>query len=200
MVPLHRFTVILDACTMYPMLVRDVLLTFASHEFFNAKWSPRIVREWTTNLDAWLRAKAPSVDSTSQIQKLVSSIHSAFPDAEVGEQIPEAPLLHPVDPKDRHVVMTAIIAQADAIITFNITDFAAAYLRRRLRIEIMHPDDFIMDLVTLHEKQAVAAFRELRARKKNPRWDVSELIRRLNQSGLVQTSAWVSQRATSHRI
>lgn len=129
-----------------------------------------------------------------------ASIHSAFPDAEVGEQIPDAPLLHPVDPKDRHVVMTAIIARADAIITFNITDFAAAYLRRRLRIEVIHPDDFIMDLVTLNEKQAVAAFRELRARKKNPHWDIPELIRRLSQAGLLQTSAWVSRRAANHRI
>ncbi len=35
MVPFDRFTVVLDACTMFPMLVRDVLLTLAAHEFFN---------------------------------------------------------------------------------------------------------------------------------------------------------------------
>jgi hypothetical protein len=41
MVPLNRFTVVLDACTLFPMLVRDVLLTLAGHEFFNPKWSAR---------------------------------------------------------------------------------------------------------------------------------------------------------------
>jgi len=52
MVPLQRFTVILDACTMYPMLVRDVLLTLAAHEFFSPKWFPKIRDEWTQNLGA----------------------------------------------------------------------------------------------------------------------------------------------------
>jgi hypothetical protein len=37
MVPLDGFTVVLDACALFPMLVRDVLLTLAGHEFFNSK-------------------------------------------------------------------------------------------------------------------------------------------------------------------
>lgn len=41
MVPFDRFTVVLDACTLFPMLVRDVLLTLAGHEFFSPKWSYR---------------------------------------------------------------------------------------------------------------------------------------------------------------
>lgn len=31
MVPFDRFTVVLDACTIFPMLPRDVLLTLATH-------------------------------------------------------------------------------------------------------------------------------------------------------------------------
>jgi hypothetical protein len=50
-----------------------------------------------------------------------------------------------------------------AIITFNVTDFAAAHLKKRLPIGVIHADDFIMDVVDLNEKRAVAAFRELRA-------------------------------------
>jgi len=50
MVPLDRFTVVLDSCTLFPMFTRDVLLTLAEHEFFNPKWSPRIREEWTRNL------------------------------------------------------------------------------------------------------------------------------------------------------
>lgn len=126
MVPLQRFTVILDACTMYPMLARDVLLTLAAHEFFNPKWSTRIREEWMRNL--------------------------------------------------------------------------AAHLHEHLHLEVIHPDDFVMDLITLNEKRAVAAFRELRARKKSPPWDAAELVRRLNDSGLVQTSLWVRQQDVSALI
>lgn len=45
----HRPAVVLDACTLFPMLVRDVLLTLAGHEFFNPKWSARIRAEWMRN-------------------------------------------------------------------------------------------------------------------------------------------------------
>lgn len=71
-------------------------------------------------------------------------------------------------------------------------DFAAAHLKEHLQIEVIHPDDFIMDLVDLSEKRAVAAFRDLRAsRKQNPPWDIEELTRRLRSTGWVQTSLWV---------
>jgi hypothetical protein len=49
-----------------------------------------------------------------------------------------------------------------------------------------------MDLVDLNEKRAVATFRELRARKKNPPMDSAELIRRLRVGGLLQTSLWLN--------
>ena len=199
MVPLQRFTVILDACTMYPMLVRDVLLTLAAHEFFSPKWSLKIRDEWTRNLAARLKEKTCQ-DSQAQVEKISRAVTAAFPDAEVVTELTETPVLEPVDPKDRHVVMTAIATHADAIITFNLTDFAVAHLQEHLHVEVIHPDDFVMDLITLNEKRALAAFRELRARKKNPPWGTEELIRRLNDSGLVQTSLWVRNQDVSALI
>jgi hypothetical protein len=41
------------------------------------------------------------------------------------------------------------------------------HVSEQLQIEVIHPDDFVMDLVDLNEKRAVAAFRELRERKKS---------------------------------
>ena len=85
-----------------------------------------------------------------------------------------------------------MVAKADAIVTFNINDFAAAHLIKNLQIEVIHPDDFVMDLVDLNEKRAVAAFRELMARKKNPPLSIADLIQRLRDGGLIQTSLWLS--------
>jgi predicted nucleic acid-binding protein len=194
MVPFDRFAVVLDACTMFPMLVRDGLLTLASHEFYSPKWSPRIREEWTRNLIARMSERDDEVVARSKVERIAAAVEAAFPDALVTAELPESPTLDPVDAKDRHVVVTAMVAQADAIVTFNLADFAAAHLSETLQIEVIHPDDFVMDLVDLNEKRAVAAFRELRARKQNPPMDSVELIRRLRNGGLVQTSLWLNTR------
>jgi|GEM_PF-205210 len=192
MVPLDRFTVVLDACTLFPMLVRDVLLTMAGHEFFNPKWSARIRSEWTRNLSERLSERSSDGDIVQRVERIAAAMDAAFPDAAVNLEFPEAAILDPVQLKDRHVVAAAMAAQADAIVTFNIADFAAAHLKAHLQIEVIHPDDFVMDLVDLNEKRAVAAFRELRARKKNRPWTPSELVQRLQRGGLVQTSLWLN--------
>ena len=96
-----------------------------------------------------------------------------------------------MDPKDRHVVMAAIAARADAIVTFNLKDFADKHLRRELSIEVLHPDVFVRDLIDLNETRAAGAFRELRARKRQPPWEVDELIERARRAGLLETAAWL---------
>lgn len=194
MVPFDRFTVVLDACTIFPMLSRDVLLTLAAHEFFSPKWSPRIRSEWTRNLSARMSGRSSEGEAGARVQRIVAAMAAAFPDAEVSSELAEPETLGPVNPKDRHVVVTAIAAQADAIITFNLGDFAGTHLREHLQLEVIHPDDFVMDLVDLNEKRAVAAFRELRARKKNPPWEISELVQRLRDAGLAQTSLWLQSK------
>ena len=192
MIPLDRFTVVLDACTLFPMLVRDVLLTLAGHEFFNPKWSARIRAEWMRNRSERLGERSFDGNTVERVQRIAAAMESAFPDAAIEFEFTEAAILEPVDVKDRHVVAAAMAVQADAIVTFNIADFAVAHLQEHLQIEVIHPDDFVMDLVDLHEKRAVSAFRELRARKQNPPWAPRELIQRLQKSGLVQTSRWLS--------
>ncbi len=177
---------------MFPMLVRDVLLTLAAHEFFSPKWSPRIREEWTRNLIARMTDRDGGDIARSKVARIAAAVESAFPDALVEIELPESSILDPVDAKDRHVVVTAMVAKADAIVTFNVTDFAAPHLSESLQIEVIHPDDSVMDLVDLNEKRAVAAFRELRARKKNPPLSIAELIQRLRDGGLVQTSLWLS--------
>lgn len=81
MVPLDRFTVVLDACTLFSMLVRDVLLTLANHGFFSPKWSPEIREEWMRHdlgCLLWLRyvgrygsTIAPSMDWNRYHQSIV---------------------------------------------------------------------------------------------------------------------------------
>jgi hypothetical protein len=103
MVPFDRFAVVLDACTMFPMLVRDVLLTLAAHEFFSPKWSPRIREEWTRNLVARMTHREGEEIATSKVARIVAAVESSFPDASVATELPESSVLDPVDAKDRPI-------------------------------------------------------------------------------------------------
>lgn len=122
MVPDDRFTVVVDACTLFPMLARDVLLTLATHEFFSPKWSARICDEWTRtrNLLVQMQERSPGGDAQKRVDRIVAAMTAAFPDADVDVELVELPVLEPVDIKDRHVVATTIAAHADAIVTFNV--------------------------------------------------------------------------------
>jgi predicted nucleic acid-binding protein len=191
MMRVDRFKAVLDACVLFPMLVRDILLTLADHGFFSPVWSPRIHVEWRRHLAARMKANVPAGSAQYPVDKIRTIMDQALPDALVTTVLPEMAELACVDPKDRHVVMTAIAAKADAIAAFNLSDFAAADIHAALKIEVVHPDDFIVDLIDLNEKRGVAAFKELLERKQRPAWSVDELTNRLLRGGLVQTSAWL---------
>ncbi|MGI4856561.1 MAG: PIN domain-containing protein [Janthinobacterium lividum] len=191
MVSFDRFTAVLDACVLFPMIVRDVLLTLADHEFFNPRWSQTIHDEWTRNLNAYRMAADSKGAASGQIAKIRATMDAAFPDAPVVCELPELANLAPVDPKDRHVVMTALAAKADAIITFNTKDFAADHVRTHFGIDIIHPDDFALDLIDLNEKRAIAALKELRKRKCRPSWTVEDLVERLRKSRMPQMALWL---------
>ena len=45
-----QFTVLFDACVLYPAPVRDLLLQMASRGLFRGRWTERIQEEWIRNL------------------------------------------------------------------------------------------------------------------------------------------------------
>lgn len=186
-----RFVVVLDACVLFPMLVRDVLLTFAHHEFFVPRWSEEIHCEWQRNLAVRLTLHGGEALAATQVERIRNAMERAFPDAKVQCVQLETTAVQEVDTKDRHVVMTAISSRADAVVTFNLRDFAVEVVRERLGIEVLHPDEFICDLIDLNEKRAIAVFRELRQRRKNPPIAVEQLIASARSVGLYQVASWL---------
>lgn len=45
-----KFTVVLDACVLYPAPRRDILLSLAAEGLFKPKWTNLIQEEWVRNL------------------------------------------------------------------------------------------------------------------------------------------------------
>jgi hypothetical protein len=44
----NRFTVVYDACVLYPAPLRDLLMRLALTDLYRARWSDQIHEEWIT--------------------------------------------------------------------------------------------------------------------------------------------------------
>jgi predicted nucleic acid-binding protein len=109
--------VVLDACVLYPVALRDSLLRLAELGLLQIVWSMRILDE--TKL-AILRRR-PDIAS-SKIDLMIDATRTAFPEAEIDgwEALAGEMLNHP---DDRHVLALAVHARAQAVVTANLRHF-----------------------------------------------------------------------------
>jgi hypothetical protein len=91
------------------------------------------------------------------------------------------------DPDDRHVLAAAIVGHADAIVTFNLKDIPTDYVRQ-FGIEILHPDDFVMNQIDLNQVACLAAIKAMRAGWNSPAYTAMQLVEFYARIGLTQTS------------
>ncbi len=92
------------------------------------------------------------------------------------------------DANDRHVLAAAIYAGADAIITYNLSDFPARTLEQ-YGIEAQHPDEFITYLIDLAPSVVCKAVKRQRMSLKNPPKSTEELLATYERQGLTRTVA-----------
>jgi predicted nucleic acid-binding protein len=117
------FTVVYDACVLYPAPLRDFLMWLALSGAFRARWSAQIHDEWKRNL----LENRPDLTS-EQIDRTIFMMNDAVPGAVVTEYEFLVEGLVLPDPDDRHVLAVAIRSNASVIVTFNQTDFPATTL------------------------------------------------------------------------
>lgn len=116
------FAVVLDACVLYPLPLRDTLLRCAEQDLYEVRWSRRILDEVVRNLVEDDRA------TPEQAAKLINAMQHAFEDAEI-----PAPAIVSLesrmtnDSADRHVLAAAVASNdAKTIVTSNPRHFPAA--------------------------------------------------------------------------
>ena len=127
---------VLDADVLYPLPLRDTLLSIAEAGGFQPVWSGQILDEAFQNLVADERMTSSTAGKTR------AAMTNAFPDAmTVGHErlIDQMPN----HPKDRHVAACAVAANAATIVTSNGKDFK--YLPTG--IVAVSPDDFLLGLL-----------------------------------------------------
>ncbi|MFM7550319.1 MAG: PIN domain-containing protein [Cyanobacteriota bacterium] len=140
---MKRFTVINDACVLYPTLLRDLLMRLALTDLYRARWSDQIHEEW---INAALRNRPDP--SRAQLERTRSLMNAHVRDALVEGHQSLIPALELPDPDDRHVLAAAIQCGADLILTFNLDDVPEHALAS-YGIGPCHPDPFLMDQLNL---------------------------------------------------
>ncbi|MES2797404.1 MAG: PIN domain-containing protein [Bacteroidota bacterium] len=173
-----KAVVVLDACVIYPAPIRDFLLHLAVENLFIPKWSDRIQEEWIRNL----LLKRPDL-SESALGKTVKAMNEAFPEANIErDRILENKLTLP-DKDDRHVLVTAIKAKADYILTFNLKDFPSDYLKK-YEVFAISPDDLLCNLYINNPDSVKIAFRNQVKNLKNPPIKALDLLNIFKKVGL----------------
>lgn len=177
-----QFTVVYDACVLYPAALRDFLMHLAMTNLFRARWSAMIHDEWTRNvlkdrpdLQPSQLARTRQLMDAHVLDSLVTGFESLIPSLTLPDE------------DDRHVLAAAIRCGADAIVTFNKKDFPQQCLQP-YGIEVIHPDDFVLSQFGLASHLVCVAAKRQRASLRNPPKKVDEYLDCLVQQGLPLTA------------
>jgi len=158
-----RYTALLDACVLYSIAMTDALISLAVTGLFAAKWTQAIEAEW---MAALVRSR-PELQGRLAFRR--DSMRLAVPDWEVPEAAwkPLAIGLVLPDANDHHVLAAAIAGHVDCIVTTNLKDFPSD-ATAEYGVEVIHPDQFMINQWDLDQLTAIATFKRMRARRKKP--------------------------------
>jgi predicted nucleic acid-binding protein len=128
---------LLDACVIYPTVMREMLLGVAGTGAYTPLWSARILEEWA------LAARKTGPQGEALARGDIALIHAAFPRASVAVHAGLEARLWLPDPNDIHVLAAAVSGHADGIITMNSKDFPRGILADE-GLRRSDPDGFLL--------------------------------------------------------
>lgn len=144
--------VVLDACVLFPGVLRDTLLHAAKADLYRLHLTEDILEEARRNLVK--RGHMTEV----QGQHLVDQIKKSFKSAFVTRHTILTPNM-PINEKDRHVLAAAVASNSEIIVTQNLKDFPP-HLLEPLQIEALSADDFLVDRFSLYPETVIDVFKE----------------------------------------
>lgn len=136
--------ILIDACVLYPTVMREMVLGVARAGVFEPVWSSRLLEEWAR------AAIKLGPDGEAQARAEIALLRAAWPKAERPAAPGVAARLWLPDENDIHVLAVAIDAGADMIMTLNAKDFPRGTLAEEGLTRI-DPDGYLMQLWPLHE-------------------------------------------------
>ena len=135
--------VLLDACVLYPTVMREMLLGVAKTGLFEPLWSARILEEWARAA----RKIGPEGETIARGE--IALLQANWPKSTVPPQPGLEQRLWLPDENDIHVLAAAIAGHADILITLNKADFPQNLLAEE-GIQRRDPDGFLWQLWSDH--------------------------------------------------
>lgn len=166
--------VLLDACVLYPTVMREVLLGVAAQGLFQPLWSPRILEEWAR---ATVKL-GPGAEAQSRGE--IALLRARWPQATVSYAPSLEARLWLPDPADTHVLAAAIAGHADLIVTLNAKDFPRQILSEEGLVRL-DPDQFLLKLHAAHPQPVARAAEAVRLeaeRLSGESWDIRFLMKK----------------------
>lgn len=166
--------VLLDACVLYPTVMRAVVLGVAEQGLFKPFWSARILEEWAR------AARKIGPLGEPQARAEIALLRVAWPNAEIAPQPGLERRLYLPDPDDVHVLASAIAASADVLLTLNAADFPQQTLRHE-GVERRDPDGFLWQIFSDHPdkvQQSVQKVHDEANRLSGQDWDLRKLLKK----------------------
>lgn len=165
---------LLDACVLYPTVMREMLLGAAAAGLYEPQWSARILEEWA-------RAAAklgPGQENLARGE--IAAAQAKWPAASQHPRAGDEARLWLPDPADIHVLAAAIAGSADAIVTLNAQDFPRHTLAEE-GLTRENPDLFLRDLWERHPGAVEAVGRAVQAeaeRLSGEAWPIRRLMKK----------------------
>lgn len=168
------FTVVYDADVLHRAAVRDLVVRLARRPRLNlrARWTHAILDEMVESI----LTRRPELSSRLAITRELMC--EAVADCIVTGWEPLVDALTLPDPEDRHVLAAAIVAHAEVIVTYNLSDFPAVDLEP-FGVRAEHPDAFLAGLAELAPAVIVDVLNEQVRALQRPAMTVTELLTQL---------------------
>jgi len=166
------FPVVLDSDVIFSLPIRDTLLRAAEAGLYDLRWSHKILDDATRNLVNKGRM------TEQQAERLQQKLKTYFAEAmvEVPSELVQVMTNHL---GDRHVLATAVMAEAKVIVTFNLRHFPAESLRP-WDIKAQHPDIFLTELYDTSADLLVKLIEQQSEELKKPPVTLTELLAKLS--------------------
>ena len=143
-----------DTCTLFPNIMREMLLGSVEIAGSTPVWSERILEEWA------LAARKLGPTGETQARGEIALLRSQWPEAETTWLRSLEERLWLPDMNDRHVLAAAIASSADLIVTLNMQDFPRATLREE-GVDRIDPDTLLLQFFEDHAPEMKAFAKQL---------------------------------------